>query len=169
MSDAESVELRAELAALRERVAALEDQVAIGQLAARYGPAADYGDATAVAQLWAEDGAYDAAPHGRWVGHDGIAGMINGGHQQGIRAGMGHVLTYPRIVVDGDTAKGWGYALNIRFDKDADRFYIGRMSSNEYTFRKIEGRWRIVERRNRNLDGADEARENFRGSAETDR
>jgi hypothetical protein len=122
-----------------------------------------------VAGLWIEDGAYDAAPHGRWEGHSGIADMINGGHQQGIRAGMGHVLTYPHIVVDGDTARGWGYALNIRFDKEADRFYVGRMSSNQYTFAKVEGRWRIVERLNRNLDGSDEARENFRDSAEFDR
>jgi SnoaL-like domain len=169
MGDSELAELQDQVAGLLRRVAELEDQVAIGQLAARYGPAADYGDAAAVAELWVEDGAYDAAPWGRWQGHDGIAEMINGGHQQGIRAGMGHVLSYPRIVVDGDTARGWGYALNIRYDKDNDRFFIGRMSSNEYTFAKVEGRWRIVERLNRNLDGSDEARENFRGSAESDR
>jgi ketosteroid isomerase-like protein len=166
MSESELAELREQVAGLLKRVSDLEDQVAIGQLAARYGPAADYGDAEAVARLWAEDGAYDAAPHGRWEGPDGIAAMINGGHQQGIRAGMGHVLTYPHIVVDGDTARGWGYALNIRFDQAADRFYVGRMSSNQYMFRKDGGRWRIVERLNRNLDGSDEARENFRGSTE---
>src|ERR1700742_186076 len=105
---AEFDELRVQVAALAARVRELEDQVELGQLAARYGPAADYGDADAVTALWTEDGVYDAAPHGRWEGREGIAGMINGGHQQGIRAGMAHVLTYPRLVVDGDDAKGWG-------------------------------------------------------------
>lgn len=168
MTQTELEALRTQVSELLARVRVLEDQVAIGQLAAQYGPAADYGDAEAVARLWVQDGVYDAAPHGRWVGHDGIAEMINGGHQQGIRAGMGHVLSYPRIVVDGDTARGWSYAMNIRWDRDADRFWIGRLSANEWTFRRVDGRWRVVARINRNLDGSDEARATFRASAETE-
>lgn len=167
MSASEIEDLRAQVQQLSAQVRQLSDQVALGQLAARYGPAADFGDADAVAALWTEDGAYDAAPHGRWEGHDGIKGMINGGHQQGIRAGMAHFLTYPRIVIEGDDdAKGWGYAMNVRWDPEADRFWIARLSANEYTFKRVDGRWRIVERTNRNMDGSDEARGTFRGSAE---
>ncbi|MGX7680299.1 nuclear transport factor 2 family protein [Jatrophihabitans sp. DSM 45814] len=168
MSDEEVHELRVQLDRVLERVQALEDQVALGQLAARYGPAADYGDADAVADLWVEDGVYDAPPHGRWAGRSEIADMINGGHQQGIRAGMAHVLTYPRIVVDGDTARGWNYAMNIRWDAEADQFHVRRLSANEWTFRRVDDTWRVVERVNRNMEGSDEARGTFRGSAELD-
>jgi uncharacterized protein (TIGR02246 family) len=168
MSDQEIDDLRQQLQRLTERLQLLEDQIAIGQLAARYGPAADYGDADAVAALWTSDGVYDAPPHGRWVGHDGIAGMINGGHQQGIRAGMAHVLTYPRIVLDGDEARAWNYALNVRWDPDNDQFHVRRLSANEWKLRRIDGRWRVIERVNRNMDGTEEARGTFRASAEID-
>jgi SnoaL-like domain len=166
VGDSEINDLRDQVNRLSDRVQFLEDQVALGQLAARYGPAADYGDAEAVADLWVEDGIYDAPPHGRWVGHDEIAGMINGGHQQGIRAGMAHVLSYPRIVVEGDTARAWNYAMNIRWDAANDQFHVRRLSANEWTFGRIDGAWKVIERVNRNMEGSDEARGTFRGSAE---
>lgn len=152
----------ADVAALAARLRQLEDRVEIGQLVASYGPAADFGDSAAVTGLWTEDGVYDAAPHGRWEGRAAIAGMIDGGHQLGIRAGMGHVLTPPRIEVDGDTARAWNHAMNVRWDAEADRFWVGRLSANEWRLRRVDGRWRVVERVNRNLDGSDEARATFR-------
>jgi hypothetical protein len=92
--------------------------------------------------------------------------MINGGHQQGIRAGMAHVLSYPRIVVEGDTAHAWTYAMNIRWDAANDQFHVRRLSANEWTFGRIDGAWKVIERVNRNMEGSDEARGTFRGSAE---
>jgi ketosteroid isomerase-like protein len=168
MGESEFDKLQQSFDVLSARMQALEDQIAIGQLAARYGPAADYGDAEAVARLWVKDGVYDAPPHGRWTGQDEIADMINGGHQQGIRSGMAHVLSYPRIVIDGDSARAWNYAMNIRWDADNDQFHVRRLSSNEWTFRRVDGAWRVVERVNRNMDGSDEARGTFRASAELD-
>jgi ketosteroid isomerase-like protein len=152
----------ADVAALAARLRHVEDLLAIGQLVATYGPTVDHGDADTVTALWVEEGVYDAAPHGRWEGREAIAGMINGGHQLGIRAGMGHVLTPPRIVVDGDTARAWNHAMNIRWDAGNDRFFVGRLSANEWLLRRVDGGWRVVERINRNLDGADEARATFR-------
>lgn len=151
-----------EVAALAARLQRVEDLLAIGQVVASYGPTVDFGDADTVTALWAEDGVYDAAPHGRWEGREAIAGMINGGHQLGIRAGMGHALTPPRIEVDGDTARAWNHALNIRWDAGNDRFFVGRFSANEWLLRRVDGTWRVVERINRNLDGSDEARATFR-------
>jgi hypothetical protein len=88
------------------------------------------------------------------------------GHQALISGGAAHVLTAPRIVVDGDEASGWSYALNIRWDAAADRFWVARVSANTWTFRREPAGWRIVERINRNLDGSAEARESLRaGSA----
>lgn len=151
-----------DVAALAARLRHVEDMLAIGQLVATYGPVADHGDVAAITALWTADGAYDAAPHGRWEGHEALAGMFGGGHQNGLRAGMGHVLTPPRIVVDGDSARAWNHAMNIRWDAEADRFVVGRLSANEWHLRRLDGRWRVVERINRNLDGSDEARATFR-------
>ncbi|SEP20376.1 nuclear transport factor 2 family protein [Trujillonella endophytica] len=156
-----------DVAALAARLQRMEDVLAITQLVARYGPAADLGDAGAVAGIWAEDGVYEAQPFGRWVGHGPIAGMIGGGHQEMIRAGMAHVLTPPHVEVDGDTARAWNHALNLRWDAGNDRFWVARLSANEWTLRRVDGRWRTVKRVNRNLDGADEARALFAGIAST--
>ncbi|MEX5713987.1 nuclear transport factor 2 family protein [Parafrankia sp. FMc6] len=113
-------ELRATVEALAARVALLEDKAEIIQLVAQYGPAVDSGSADAAADLWTEDGIFDAVPHLRMRGRDDIVAMVNGGHQRLIQGGCGHVLTVPHIVVDGDEATGRSYALNIRWDAEAD-------------------------------------------------
>jgi len=144
---------------LAQRLRALEDQTAIGQLVARYGPAADSGDGDAVARLWTDDGTYEAPPHGVWTGHDEIAGMIDGsGHQTAITGGAAHVLTAPVITVDGDEARAWNYALHLRWDPEQHRFWVFRLSANTWHLRRQPDGWRVVRRVNRNLDGAPEAR-----------
>src|SRR5262249_26684969 len=47
------------LAALERRVRLLEDQIAIYQVMAAYGPAADSGSTEQAITLWSEDGVYD--------------------------------------------------------------------------------------------------------------
>ena len=60
------------LAALERRIGLLEDQVAIYQLMAAYGPAADSGSTERATSLWAEDGVYDL--HARvMTGRDELA------------------------------------------------------------------------------------------------
>jgi ketosteroid isomerase-like protein len=152
MSD--SVDLRATVEALAERVRALEDQVEIMQLVAQYGPAVDSGSADATAALWTDDGAFDAVPHLEMRGREDIAGMVRGdGHQSLIRNGCGHVLTVPHVIVRGDEAEGRSYALNIRWDADADRFWVARVSANTWRWARTADGWRIAERVNANLDG----------------
>ncbi|MFC5748042.1 nuclear transport factor 2 family protein [Actinomadura rugatobispora] len=152
-------ELRATVETLMARVRALEDQVEIMQLVAQYGPAVDSGSGDAAAALWTEDGAFDAVPHLRMRGRDDIAAMVHGdGHQSLIRNGCGHVLTVPHIVVDGDRATGRSHALNIRWDADADRFWVARVSANTWRWVRTPQGWRIAERINANLDGAPEHR-----------
>jgi hypothetical protein len=163
---AEAGDLHERLHALESRVILLEDQVALAQLVATYGPAVDSGSAVAAARLWREDGVFDVVPFFELVGHDGIAGMVNGeGHQSLISNGCGHVLTAPKIVVDGDEARGWNYAFNIRWDPEADRFWIARLSANEWQFRRGADGWRVVRRTNINLDGDEKPRALLRGAA----
>jgi len=159
-------DLRAALAALSARVEMLEDQVALGQLVASYGPAVDSGSSRRAAQLWSDDGVFDVPPIARWQGHDEIAGMVEGeGHQGLIANGVGHVLTAPRVVVDGDEARGWNYALNIRWDPTEERFWVARVSANEWTWRRETSGWRTVSRVNVNLDGTQPPRELFSHAA----
>ena len=147
-------ELRAAVAALEARVRLLEDHLEITQLVAQYGPSVDSGSAEATAALWTEDGTFDAVGAITMHGRDEIAGMVRGdGHQSLIRNGAGHVLTVPHVVVHGDEAEGRSYALNIRWDADADRFWVARVSANTWRWVRTAAGWRVVERVNANLDG----------------
>jgi hypothetical protein len=156
----EPEDLRATVEALAARVRALEDQVEIMQLVAQYGPAVDSGSAQAAAALWTQDGTFDAVPSMQMRGHDDIAAMVAGdGHQSLIRNGCGHVLTVPHIVVDGDQATGRSYALNIRWDAGAGRFWVARVSANTWRWVRTSRGWRVSERVNANLDGTPEHRQ----------
>lgn len=147
-------ELRSTVEALSARVRALEDHIEITQLVARYGPSVDSGSAEATAELWTEDGSFDAVPYLEMRGHDQIAGMVRSdGHQALILNGCGHVLTVPHVELDGDVATGRSYALNIRWDPDADRFWVARVSANTWTWVRTPEGWRIAGRVNANLDG----------------
>jgi hypothetical protein len=162
----EAGDLQERVRALESRVTVLEDQVALGQLVATYGPAVDSGSADAAAALWREDGVFDVASYFELVGHEGIAAMVNGeGHQSLIHHGCGHVLTAPKIVVEGDDARGWNYAFNVRWDPEADRFWIARLSANEWTFHRGPDGWRVVRRTNVNLDGSELPRNLFASAA----
>ena len=156
----ETDDLRATVELLAARVRALEDQAEITQLVAQYGPAVDSGSGEATASLWTEDGVFDAVPQRRMRGQTEIADMVHGaGHQSLIRNGCGHVLTVPHIVIDGDEATGRSYALNIRWDAEADRFWVARVSANTWRWvRTASDGWRVAERINANLDGTPEHR-----------
>ncbi len=156
----ESEDLRAVVAALEARVRLLEDQLEITQLVARYGPAVDSGSAEDAAALWTEDGTFEAVGAITMRGRDEVARMVRGrGHQGLIQGGCGHVLTVPHVVVDGDEAEGRSYALNIRWDAEADRFWVARVSANTWKWIRTAEGWRITERVNANLDGTPEHRE----------
>ena len=88
----EAGQLRALVESLAAKVRALEDQVEIMQLVAQYGPAVDSGSGEAAADLWTDDGAFDAVPQRRMRGREEIAGMVHGaGHQSLIQIGRAHV------------------------------------------------------------------------------
>jgi hypothetical protein len=161
MSENDDLETTVEM--LAARVAALEDQIEIMQLVAQYGPAVDSGSGQETAELWTEEGAFDAVPHLQMRGRDDIIAMVDGpGHRSLIENGCGHVLTVPHIVVEGDHATGRSYALNIRWDEEADRFWVARVSANTWRWVRGPDGWRIAERINANLDGTPEHREMLR-------
>jgi hypothetical protein len=147
-------ELKNQIAALTARLNAVEDFVEISQLVARYGPSVDSGSAKATADLWEEDGVFDAIKAIRMEGRAQIEGMVNSpGHQGLIHNGCAHVLTAPAVAVRGDEARGRNYALNIRWDPAADRFWIARVSANSWDLNRTANGWRVKERINWPLDG----------------
>jgi ketosteroid isomerase-like protein len=153
-------DLRAAVDSLTARLRQLEDHFEITQLVAQYGPAVDSGSAEATAQLWTEDGVFNAVGAMEMHGHSQIEGMVNSdGHQSLIRNGCGHVLTVPHVVVDGDQARGRSYALNIRWDPEAERFWVARLSANTWRWERANDGWKVAERVNANLDGTPEHRE----------
>ena len=88
-----------------------------------------------------------------------IKGMVNGeGHQSLIHNGCAHVLTVPHVEIGGDKATGRSYALNIRWDPEADRFWVARVSANRWNWQRTDEGWKVVERINSNLDGAEASR-----------
>ncbi|HEV8297210.1 MAG TPA: nuclear transport factor 2 family protein, partial [Acidimicrobiales bacterium] len=101
MADAE-IDVAATVRALDARVRHLEDTLALYELIASYGPAADSGSGARAAALFTEDGTYDAQV-GEWTGRADIAAMFDADMHRGLmNGGCGHVLSLPRVVIDGD-------------------------------------------------------------------
>ena len=155
-------DIKAELSALKARVRLLEDETEICQLIAKYGPSVDSGSVDSAAELWTEDGVF-AVVGGElsfeMVGKAQVAEMVSGeGHQLLIARGCAHVLSPPNIEIDGDTARGLNHAMNLRWDGENDRFWVARVSANEWQFVRTAHGWRVKHRTNSVLDGAAAAR-----------
>lgn len=158
MHEGELASLRGELAALRNEVRALRDRQAIADLIAAYGPAVDRGDSRGAAALWAHDGSYDLGAMGTARGHDAIAALFEADLHQGlIRDGAAHMLGPPRITIDGDEALAVCYSCVARWNGTGFELY--RVAANRWSLRREGAGWRIVDRQNRLLDGAAEARD----------
>lgn len=162
-----SREIERTIDALTKRIQLLEDYVAICQNTAQYGPNADYGDADATADLWTEDGVYDAVNAITMHGRQAIGDMVRGeGHRHGLTTGCGHVLTAPHVVLQGDRAEGRSYALKLYWDESLQRFWVGRLSANRWRWERTPQGWKVAERINANLDGRSVSRELFRPIAD---
>ena len=140
------------LAALERRIRLLEDQVAIYQLMAAYGPAADSGSTERATRLWTEDGVYDL--HARvMTGRDEIARELEGGWHQGLIAhGSGHIVSMPHVVTDGDRAVATCHSRLYR--REGDAYRVISCSANRWEFARSERGWQVTRRISRRLDGS---------------
>ena len=143
------------LAVLERRIAMLEDQVAIYQLMAAYGPAADSGSTERAISLWAEGGIYDL--HSRvMTGRDEIAQELEGDWHQGLIAqGSGHIVSMPHVVVDGDRAVATCHSRLYR--REGDAYRVISCSANRWEFARSEAGWQVTRRTSRRLDGSEES------------
>jgi len=137
---------------LEERIQRLEDTEAIRNLIASYGPAADRGDAEAVANIWWEDGEYDVGGFGISKGHEAIAALIAGDfHQKLMAGGCAHIHSPHEVSVDGNYSEAEGYSTMFR--KTDDGFEAWRVSYNKWAFEKRGPEWRALSRFNRPVEG----------------
>jgi hypothetical protein len=143
------------LAALERRIRLLEDQVAIYQLMAAYGPAADSGSTERATSLWTEDGVYDL--HARvMTGRDEIARELEGGWHQGLIAhGSGHIVSMPHVVTDGDRAVATCHSRLYR--REGDAYRVISCSANRWELARSERGWQVKRRISRRLDGSQES------------
>lgn len=142
--------------ALERRLQALEDRAEIAELIARYGPAADAGDAEAVAALWASEGTYQFDD--TVLDADGIRSLVSiPTHVEYMRRGCAHILSAPRIEIEGDTAVAVTHSVVML--REGERWVGERVSANRWELRRTVAGWRVLRRRNRLLDGDAAARE----------
>ena len=153
--------LEAKLAALEARVRELEDDRAIRDVLSRYGFTADNCQDEAFVALYTEDGAIRVAANakakaafgvGEWIeyeGHDGIRTFITHpkGHHSPALYGKSMHLQGNNLVTDvrGDEAVACSYQVAIAVDDDGTR--VLSAGNNQWRLRRVDGEWRIVERR----------------------
>ncbi|MGV2494756.1 nuclear transport factor 2 family protein [Pelagerythrobacter aerophilus] len=144
------------LNALDARLRAVEDELAILRLLATYGPLVDSGCAEEAAELWTEDGIYEPGGVGAMEGRPAIASLYRmDRHRELVARGSMHHTALPKVVLNGDRAEAVGYSFVA--ENAGAGFSLWRASINRWLLCRTGEGWRIVERRNRVLDGSDEA------------
>jgi len=145
------------LVELERRLAAMEDERAIERLIASYGPLVDCGNADAAANLWATDGSYDVEGWSMRNRADVVAMVRSDAHQGLIGRGCCHFLGPSVVTVCGDDAVA--VCESILVLHGGEKFSVARAGANHFRLQRIDGRWQIVARTTRALDGQPEARD----------
>lgn len=144
------------LAELEARLARIEDERAIERMIASYGPLADAGEAEATAQLWAVDGTYEVEGWSMNSRADVAAMVRSDAHQGLIAGGSAHFLGPAVVTVDADDAVAVCESLMVvRHDK---KYLVARAGVHHFQLCRLDGRWQIIRRISRTLDGDAEAR-----------
>jgi hypothetical protein len=166
--------LEAELADLRRRLQLLEDERELRTLLATYAFCADTGRSREWVDLFTDDGAVDLgetvhamsggqAPVGysrraRFQGHEELLlDFITALPHRRVENRSAHHTTSGPLTfdIDGDDAVGRGYSVMVV--RTETGFGIEMTAMNRWIFRRVEGRWRIVERRMRPIGSSEAA------------
>lgn len=130
---------------IESRLARLEDLAEIHQLFVDYGHHLDAGDLDAYADLFAADGEVLLGPMGKATGRAEIRALMAKA-LDGLVGTSFHIISSPRVVLDGDTATSevmWT-VVQTADDGTAKLNMIGR---HRDTLVREDGRWRFRSRR----------------------
>ena len=140
-------EIEARIAALEEKVRVLEDALELQGIMNRYGPAVDSGDADAAAELFAEDGIYDAEGVSPMIGAVAVRSMVEGPGHQSLLPNSAHTIGPSTLRVAGDAATATGYSRV--YLREGEGFRLWRVAANRWEFERREGGWKVARRTNR--------------------
>ena len=140
---------------LEERLQALEDRASIAEILASYGPLADTADGAGISELW--DGAGTYTFDSTTLERSEIGALVElDSHREFIRAGCAHFLGSPTIRIAGDSATAVSHSVVL---VHRDGVWIAeRVSANRWELVRTENGWKVANRTNRLLAGAEEAR-----------
>lgn len=140
---------------LEQRLRAIEDRIAIQDLIARYGPAVDAGIEEKVSELWDDDGWYRI--DGAELTAPGIGSLVHlDTHRDYLDAGCAHLLSAPRVEIDGETAVAVNHSCVLT--RSDGQWNAVRVSANRWELVRTSEGWRVHGRTARLLDGSTDAR-----------
>jgi ketosteroid isomerase-like protein len=138
---------------MEARLARVEAELAIRNVIARYGLAADCGDIGAALACHTEDAVYvvsdpnagrgDAGDDLELRGHQAISDMLNSEMHQSLLPNCAHTVGPLVVAVGEDTAKVTGYSRVYHDQK------LMRLAVNVWQMRKIGDAWKIARRESR--------------------
>ncbi len=138
---------------LENRIIRVEAELAIRNVIARYGLAADCGDIEAALQCHTEDAVYvvsnpragraGEAGDLELKGHQAIADMLASEMHQSLLPDCAHTVGPLIVDVETDTAKVLGYSRVYHNQK------LMRLAVNHWTMRKDGDAWKIARRESR--------------------
>jgi SnoaL-like domain len=139
---------------LEVRLREMEDRAAILEVIASYGPAADSSDGKAIQALFSASGTYEL--EGWSFTHDDMPETVNTDlHARYEIAGSAHVMSLPRIDVDGDRAVALNYS-QVFVAHDA-HWVVDRCAANRWELVREPDGWKVSRRVNRLLNGSAES------------
>lgn len=147
--------LEARLDALEARLRAVEDEAAICRVIASYGPAVDSNDGAAVQALWADGGTYEL--EGWTFTSETMDQTVQSDlHASYVAAGSAHVMSMPKITLDGDAAVAINYSRV--FMHEDGRWVVDRAAANRWDMERTVQGWKVRRRVNRLVNGSATAR-----------
>lgn len=146
------------MSSLEARIEAVEAELAIRNIIARYGLAADCGDVDTALSCHTADAVYIVSnPNaGRdrseeadleLYGHRAIADMLNSERHQSLIPNCAHTVGPLVIVVNSEAAKVIGYSRVYNMVKAKP--HLMRLAFNRWDMRRENGKWKIARRESR--------------------
>jgi ketosteroid isomerase-like protein len=138
---------------IEDRMARIEAELAIRNVIARYGLAADCGDIATALACHIKDAVYvvsnpragreGEAGNLELKGHHAIADMLSSDMHQSLLPDCAHTVGPLVVEVTGETATALGYSRVYHKQK------LMRLAVNSWTMRKTDSTWKIARRESR--------------------